>query len=99
MLEYEYEAEMESIYQASLYKSFKKTIEDGFFDFIIVDAVNDKCSQFEPFWSFARLKGFEVSISKLKTSRYHPWSFVKKEKSVSDCPFLTSHREECWDGN
>lgn len=51
---------MEAIYHVSLLKTFKKTIEDGFFDFIIVDAVNDKIAKIEPFWSYAKMKGFEV---------------------------------------
>lgn len=42
MLEYEYEPEMEESYRADFLKSFKKTVEKGFFSFIIVDAVNDK---------------------------------------------------------
>lgn len=44
MLEYEYEPEMEESYRADLLKSFKKTVEKGYFSFIIVDAVNDKVS-------------------------------------------------------
>ncbi len=61
MQQYEYEEEMESIYQASLLKSFKKTVDDGFFDFIIVDAINHKLAQFEGFLAYGKNKGFEVS--------------------------------------
>ena len=42
MLEYEYEPEMEDSYRADFLKSFKKTVEKGYFSFIIIDAVNDK---------------------------------------------------------
>ena len=42
MLEYEYEPEMEESYRADFFKSFKKTVEKGYFSFIIIDAVNDK---------------------------------------------------------
>jgi len=45
MLEYEYEAEMENSYRADFFKSFKKTVEKGYFSFIIVDAVNEKVFQ------------------------------------------------------
>lgn len=62
MLDYEYEPEMESSYRKNMYKSFKKTIDDGFFPFIIVDAVNEKERHFEDFWSYAKSKGFQVSI-------------------------------------
>ena len=60
MLEYEYEAEMESAYRQNMLKSFKKTIDDGFFPFIIVDAVFDRTKHFEEFWSYAKSKGFQV---------------------------------------
>ena len=61
MLEYEYEPELEDSYRQNMYKSFKKTIDDGFFPFIIMDAVNDKNKHFEEFWSYAKSKGFQVS--------------------------------------
>lgn len=61
VLEYEFEAELESSYRKNMYKSFKKTIDDGFFPFIIVDAVNEKERHFEEFWSYAKSKGFQVS--------------------------------------
>ena len=40
--EYVYEEEMEEAYRASLFKSFTKTLEDGFFPVVIVDAIHDK---------------------------------------------------------
>lgn len=58
---YEYEAEMEESYRASFVKSFKKTIIDGYFPFIIVDNVNDKVKYFADMWSFAKQNGFQVS--------------------------------------
>ena len=61
VLEYEYEQDMEEAYLQSLFKSFKKTVDDGFFPFIIVDAINEKVKSFEPFWSYAKSKGFQVS--------------------------------------
>ena len=42
MTEYVYEEEMEEAYRASLFKSFMKTLENGFFNMIIVDAIHDK---------------------------------------------------------
>lgn len=57
---YEYEAELESSYQDSLVKSFKKTVGDGFFPFIIIDCINDKVKKYEEMYSFALSKGFQV---------------------------------------
>ena len=33
---------MEEAYRSSLFKSFSKTLEDGFFPVVIVDAIHDK---------------------------------------------------------
>nr|XP_015834690.1 PREDICTED: YLP motif-containing protein 1 isoform X1 [Tribolium castaneum] len=62
---YEYEAEMEESYRTSLIKSFKKTITDGYFSFIIVDNVNDKVKYFGEMWSYAKQYGFQVYICQL----------------------------------
>ena len=60
VLKYEYEEEMEKLYQASLIKSFKKQIDDGYFSFILVDCINDKTEHYQPMLSYAKQKGFEV---------------------------------------
>uniref|UniRef100_UPI00358DFAC9 YLP motif-containing protein 1-like n=1 Tax=Myxine glutinosa TaxID=7769 RepID=UPI00358DFAC9 len=65
VMEYEFEAEMVETYRASMLKTFKKTLDDGFFPFIIIDAVNDHVQHFEPFWSAAKTKGFEVYFAEL----------------------------------
>lgn len=64
-LEYEYEAEMEETYRSSMLKTFKKTLDDGFFPFLIIDAINDKVKYFDQFWSAAKTKGFEVYIAEI----------------------------------
>ena len=58
--EYEYEPEMEQSYRANLLKSFKKNIDAGLFQFILVDAINDKVNHFREFWSYAKQNGYEV---------------------------------------
>ena len=58
---YEYEKEMEKSYRNSLVKSFKKQIDDGYFSLILVDCINDKTDYYQPMWSYAKQKGFEVS--------------------------------------
>lgn len=62
-MEYEYDAALEPSYQDSLVKSFKKTVGDGFFPFIIVDCINDKLKKYEEMYNFAKSKGFQVSNS------------------------------------
>ena len=43
-MEYVYEEEMEAAYRVSLLKSFNKTLDNGYFPMVIIDAVNDKVS-------------------------------------------------------
>jgi len=45
---------------ASMFKVFTKTLEDGFFPVVLVDAINNKVDHFEKYWSLAKQKGFEV---------------------------------------
>ncbi|XP_005170211.2 YLP motif-containing protein 1 isoform X1 [Danio rerio] len=69
VLEYEYEPEMEDTYRSSMLKTFKKTLDDGFFPFIILDAINDKVKYFDQFWSAAKTKGFEVYLAEITTDQ------------------------------
>ncbi|KAG8236639.1 hypothetical protein J437_LFUL016331, partial [Ladona fulva] len=62
---YEFEAEMEKQYRNSLVKAFRKTVDDGYFPFIIVDCVNDKVRQFDEMWTYAKQKGFQVYICEM----------------------------------
>uniref|UniRef100_UPI0037E85BF6 YLP motif-containing protein 1 isoform X2 n=1 Tax=Semicossyphus pulcher TaxID=241346 RepID=UPI0037E85BF6 len=65
ILEYEYEPEMEDTYRSSMLKTFKKTLDDGFFPFIILDTINDRVKHFDQFWSAAKTKGFEVYLAEI----------------------------------
>ncbi|XP_029351945.1 YLP motif-containing protein 1 isoform X2 [Echeneis naucrates] len=65
VLEYEYEPEMEDTYRSSMLKTFKKTLDDGFFPFIILDTINDRVKHFDQFWSAAKTKGFEVYLAEI----------------------------------
>ncbi|KAK4887026.1 hypothetical protein RN001_003297 [Aquatica leii] len=95
---YEYEEDMEGIYRQSLMKSFKKTITDGYFNFIIVDNVNDKVKYFGEMWSFAKQNGFQVYICQMEldvqicTKRnIHGRSESEIEKCVAGWEHTPSH--------
>jgi hypothetical protein len=62
---YEYESEMESCYRASLLKTFKKTIDDRLFPFIIIDAVNELVGYIEDFYNYAAKNGFVVYVTEM----------------------------------
>ncbi|XP_019451155.1 PREDICTED: YLP motif-containing protein 1 isoform X2 [Lupinus angustifolius] len=62
VMEYCYEPEMEEAYRSSMLKSFKKTVEEGVFTFIIVDDRNLRVADFAQFWATAKRSGYEVYI-------------------------------------
>lgn len=59
-MEYEYEAELEDSYRASLVKSFRRQVDEGFFPFIIIDCINDRISYFSEIANYAKQQGFVV---------------------------------------
>lgn len=59
-MEYEYDAGLEPTYKGSFLKSFRRQIDDCYFNFIIVDAIFDKIDYLDEFWSYAKSKGFQV---------------------------------------
>ncbi|KAL1505776.1 hypothetical protein ABEB36_005260 [Hypothenemus hampei] len=63
--EMKYKAELEEPYRQELIKVFKKTITEGYFQFIVVDNVNQKVKNFGEMWSFAKQNGFQVYICQL----------------------------------
>ena len=64
-MEYEYDKALEASYKASFLKSFKKHVDDLYFNFIILDATFDKKLYIDEFWSYAKSKGFQVEYTYL----------------------------------
>lgn len=94
VLEFEYEPEMEDTYRNSMLKTFKKTLDDGFFPFIILDSINDRVKHFEQFWSAAKTKGFEVRrVRHTASASFHSLKLGLSEVSylvISRCMWLKS---------
>ena len=65
VMEYEYDAAVESAYRQSMLKTFKKTLDDGFFNFVMIDACNVKLAHFQDFWRYAKTSMFEVYIAEM----------------------------------
>ncbi|XP_055854369.1 uncharacterized protein DDB_G0283357 isoform X2 [Episyrphus balteatus] len=65
---YEYEKQMETTYMQYLIKSFKKTVTDHLFDFIIVDCCNQSLRTFNEFYNAARDGNFSPFVIDLKCS-------------------------------
>jgi len=96
--EYVYEQEMEEAYRSSLFKSFTKTLEDGFFPVVIVDAIHDKVEHFEKYWSHAKQKGFEVYVAELMADAHacakrnsHNRTFEEINKMVAEWEETPAH--------
>ncbi|XP_018611747.2 YLP motif-containing protein 1 isoform X1 [Scleropages formosus] len=91
VMEYEYEPEMEETYRNSMLKTFRKTLDDGFFPFIIIDAINDRVKYFDQFWSAAKTKGFEVYLAEITADNQtcakrniHGWKLKDITKMASN---------------
>uniref|UniRef100_A0A2C9K7P1 YLP motif-containing protein 1 n=1 Tax=Biomphalaria glabrata TaxID=6526 RepID=A0A2C9K7P1_BIOGL len=98
VMEYEYEQALEEAYRQSLLKSFKKTVDDGFFPFIILDATNERVAHFSEFWSYAKSRGFQVYVGELKVDvatciqrNVHNWTEWDIEKVKNNWEQLPCH--------
>ena len=56
------------LHRTSLLKTFNKTLEEGFFPVVVVDAPNTKVHHFDRYWSNGKMKGFEVYVAELVDS-------------------------------
>lgn len=69
VMKYEYDPCLDETYQRSLIKSFKKTIDDNLFNFLIVDMVNQKVAKINEMYLYANTHGFYTFVVDLsKTS-------------------------------
>ncbi|CAK1582832.1 unnamed protein product [Parnassius mnemosyne] len=65
-LKYEYDQELEETYMNSLKRAFKRSLTDGYFSFLIFDAVNEQLKSYADIWNYARQNGFQVYICTLE---------------------------------
>lgn len=61
-LKYEYDDSCEETYQNSLKRAFKRSLTDGYFSFIVYDAVNDTLKSYADVWNLSRQNDFQVYI-------------------------------------
>ncbi|XP_067097665.1 YLP motif-containing protein 1 isoform X1 [Osmerus mordax] len=93
VLEYEFEPEMEDTYRSSMLKTFKKTLDDGFFPFIIIDTINEKVKHFDQFWSAAKTKGFEVYLAEITADNQTCAKRNVHARTLKDIIKMSSHWE------
>jgi YLP motif-containing protein 1 len=64
-MEYEYDPQMEEPYRRSLIKQVRKSIDDRFFPFLIVDQNNEQLSHFRDMADYAEANQFRVYFVEL----------------------------------
>ncbi|TFJ85765.1 hypothetical protein NSK_003269 [Nannochloropsis salina CCMP1776] len=88
-LEYQYEADMEAVYMASHLEAVRKTVTEGLFPVMVVDAVNPRQAHLQAFWALAREKGFQtyvvemprcLDVAKCADRNVHGWTADGLEK-------------------
>ncbi|XP_075977283.1 uncharacterized protein LOC142977327 isoform X2 [Anticarsia gemmatalis] len=61
-LKYEYDHKSEETYLNSLKRAFKRSLTDGYFTFIVFDAVNETLKSYADVWNVSRQNDFQVYI-------------------------------------
>ncbi len=99
-MKYEYDPSLDDTYQRSLVKSFKKTIDDGLFGFLIVDMINEKMSKINDMNFYASTRGFStfivdffgrISVQEAATRNIHNRTLSDIVKISNDWESLPNH--------
>ncbi|KAK9790115.1 hypothetical protein WJX73_000750 [Symbiochloris irregularis] len=61
-MEYCFEPELEGCYKQSLLKAYSRTVEEGRFKVVIVDAPNVRVEDFKDYWGTGQRAGYEVFV-------------------------------------
>ena len=64
-MEYEYEAQMEETYRRNLIKLVRKSIDDRFYPFLIIDQNNEQLGHFRDMADYAEANQFQVYFVEL----------------------------------
>ena len=64
-MEYEYDSKMEETYRRSLIKLVRKSIDDRFYPFLIIDQNNEQISHFRDMADYAEMNQFQVYFVEL----------------------------------
>jgi predicted kinase len=83
-MEYEYDSKMEETYKRSLIKLVRKSIDDRFYPFLIVDQNNEQLEHFRDMADYAEANQFQVYFVELNND---PQSCLQRNihnRSLSD---------------
>jgi predicted kinase len=64
-MEYEYDSKMEETYRRSLIKLVRKSIDDRFYPFLIIDQNNEQLNHFRDMAEYAEANQFQVYVVEL----------------------------------
>jgi hypothetical protein len=77
-MKYEYDKDMDETYQKSLVKSFKKTIDDALFNFMVVDMINEKLAKLNEMSTYAKQRGYHVYVAEMTDFENRPEVFFSR---------------------
>ncbi|KAL0878527.1 hypothetical protein ABMA27_003615 [Loxostege sticticalis] len=89
-LKYEYDESLEESYLNSLKRAFKRSLTDGYFTFLIYDAVNDHLRSYADVWNFARQNGFQVYVCTMELDAQVCHKRNIHNRSLSDIEVIVS---------
>ena len=88
-MKYEYDAQMEETYRRNLIKLVRKSIDDRFYPFLIVDQNNERLEHFRDIIEYAEINQFQIYFVELNND---PQSCVQRnihQRSVFDIEQVT----------
>ncbi|XP_060804052.1 myb-like protein AA isoform X2 [Amyelois transitella] len=89
-LKYEYDSKLEETYENSLKRAFKRSCTDGYFSFLIYDAVNDHLKSYADIWNYARQNGFQVYVCTMELDAHACYKRNIHNRSLEEIQVITS---------
>ncbi|XP_039756821.1 YLP motif-containing protein 1-like isoform X3 [Pararge aegeria] len=89
-LKYEYDETQVENYMNSLRRAFKRSLNDGFFTFLIFDAINDQLKSYAEIWSFGKQKGFQVYVCTMEADTQTCYKRNIHNRSLKDIEDIKS---------
>ncbi len=83
-MEYEYDAQMEETYRRSLIKLVRKSIDDRFYPFLIIDQNNEQIAYFRDMADYAEANQFQVYFVELNNDPVSCAQRNTHNRSLSD---------------
>ncbi|CAF0753663.1 unnamed protein product [Adineta steineri] len=94
IMEYEYDVKMEEAYRKSLIKLVKKSIDDRFYPFLIIDQNNEQLAHFRDMADYAEANQFQVYFVDLNNDSESCVQRNIHKRTLSDIQQIHKHWEQ-----